>query len=145
MSSLLAPCWPQGDELIDLLIPLHACRHDRIEAQRGEVEQRRLQLSTTLEQQIADPYRTAGERRAAAGLLATADNKPWAHQKLLDAHSAQLRQQQDALSKPQNTSRHTLPMSVWVTCGCATPECLYPANHIAMSNMKVVKPENRFT
>lgn len=89
-----------------------ACRHDRIEAQRAEVEQRRLQLSTTLEGQIADPYCTAGERRTAAGLLATAVNKPWAHQKLLDAHSAQLRQQQDSLCKPQNTSTHPSDVSV---------------------------------
>lgn len=67
------------------------------------MEQRRLQLSATLEAQIADPNSTAEDRRTAARLLAVAVNKPWAHQKLLDAHSAQLRQQQDSLLKPQHT------------------------------------------
>jgi len=51
---------------------------------------------------VKDPNTKSGERRTAATLMATAINKAWAHQQLLEAHTAQLRQQQDSLSKPQN-------------------------------------------
>ena len=81
---------------------LQCLRYDRIEHQKEEVEQRRLQLSSLLEAQVKDPNSKAGERRNAATLMATAVSKAWAHQQLLAAHTAQLRQQQDSLSKPQN-------------------------------------------
>ena len=77
-------------------------RYDRIEQQQEEVEQRRFQLSLILEAQVKDPNTKSVERRLAATLMATAVSKAWAHQQLLEAHTAQLRQQQDSLSNPQN-------------------------------------------
>ena len=83
-------------------VKAHVCRYDRIEQQREQVSQRRAELGLILESQVRDPNAKAEERRKAAGLMASAIGKAWAHQQLLDAHSAQLRQQQDALSRPQN-------------------------------------------
>ena len=78
------------------------CRYDRTEQQKEQVAQRRAQLGLILESQVRDPNTKAGERRVAAGLMASAVSKAWAHQQLLDAHTAQLRHQQEALSRPQN-------------------------------------------
>ena len=69
------------------------------------MSQRRAELGLILESQVRDPNTKAGERRTAASLMASAISKAWAHQQLLDAHSAQLRQQQEALSRPQNASK----------------------------------------
>ncbi|KAL3141745.1 hypothetical protein ABBQ32_004426 [Trebouxia sp. C0010 RCD-2024] len=87
---------------IDWSDPEHQTRYDRIEQQREQVSQRRAELGLVLESQVRDPNTKAGERRIAAGLMASAISKAWAHQQLLDAHTAQLRHQQEALSRPQN-------------------------------------------
>lgn len=84
------------------LLKAYVCRYDRIEQQREQVAQRRAELGMILKSQVRDPNTKAGERRTAAGLMASAISKAWAHQQLLDAHSAQLRHQQEALSRPQN-------------------------------------------
>lgn len=90
------------------LLKAHVCRYDRIEQQREQVAQRRAELGAILKSQVRDPNTKAGERRTAAGLMASAISKAWAHQQLLDAHSAQLRHQQEALSRPQNAgTAHT--------------------------------------
>lgn len=90
------------------MLKAYVCRYDRIEQQREQVAQRRAELGTVLKSQVRDPNTKAGERRTAAGLMASAISKAWAHQQLLDAHSAQLRHQQDTLSRPQNAgTAHT--------------------------------------
>ena len=94
---------------IKCIIPSAWHRYDRIEGQREEVEQRRIQLSSILEAQVKDPNTKSGERRTAASLMATAVSKAWAHQQLLDAHTAQLRQLQESLSKPQNAGDISVP------------------------------------
>jgi len=66
------------------------------------VDQRRVQLSSILEARMKDPNTKSGERRSAASLMAAAVSKAWAHQQLLEAHTAQLTQLQESLSRPQN-------------------------------------------
>ena len=97
---------------------MHVCRYDRIEQQREQVSQRRAELGLILESQVKDPNTKAGERRTAAGLLASAVSKAWAHQQLLDAHSAQLRQQQEALSRPQNAGTALRKNTKSYAAGC---------------------------
>ncbi|KAL0020026.1 hypothetical protein WJX77_004844 [Trebouxia sp. C0004] len=89
-------------EAIDWSDPEHQTRYDRIEGQREEVDQRRVQLSSSLESRMKDPNTKSGERRSAASLMAAAVSKTWAHQQLLEAHTAQLTQLQELLSRPQN-------------------------------------------
>lgn len=89
-------------QAIDWSDPDHQTRYDRIEQQKEQVSQRRAELGLVLESQVRDPNTKAGERRTAAGLLASATSKAWAHQQLLDAHTAELKYQQEVLSRPQN-------------------------------------------
>lgn len=102
------------------------CRYDRIEQQKEQVSQRRAELGLVLESQVRDPNTKAGERRTAAGLLASATSKAWAHQQLLDAHTAELKYQQEVLSRPQNAGETHLQSCVSRACLLATgmaPHC----------------------
>ncbi|KAL0048399.1 hypothetical protein WJX82_002404 [Trebouxia sp. C0006] len=89
-------------QAIDWSDPEHQTRYDRIEGQQEKVDQRRVQLSSILEARMKDPNTKSGERRSATSLMAAAVSKAWAHQQLLEAHTAQLTQLQELLSRPQN-------------------------------------------
>lgn len=111
------------------ILAILQCRYDRIEQQREQVQQRRTHLASILEAQVKDPNTKAGKRRAAAALMATAIGKAWAHQQLLDSHTAQLRHQQEALSRPQNAGEICLSCLSLKTrlgsCSRASSLCAY--------------------
>jgi hypothetical protein len=91
---------------------------------------------------MKDPNTKSGERRSATSLMAAAVSKAWAHQQLLEAHTAQLTQLQELLSRPQNAGDiHKSPLSILTQKECRHHGCCKDSNSMQKTALWIIMQE----